>query len=118
VEVPSSRILLRPADLSRSRRFYRDILGLAVFREFGSPADPAMVFFLGAGLLEVSGRALGADRAVDRGPGRRPDRPGRGSRRSPAPPRSAIATDADADADADVTSCIQQKSASPRGRAT
>jgi predicted enzyme related to lactoylglutathione lyase len=59
VEVLSSRILLRPADLSRSRRFYRDVLGLAVFREFGSPADPAMVFFLGAGLLEVSGQAAG-----------------------------------------------------------
>jgi catechol 2,3-dioxygenase-like lactoylglutathione lyase family enzyme len=59
VEVLSSRILLRPADLSRSRRFYRDVLGLAVFREFGSPADPAMVFFLGTGLLEVSGQAAG-----------------------------------------------------------
>ena len=59
MEVLSSRILLRPADLSRSRRFYRDVLGLAVFREFGSPADPAMVFFLGTGLLEVSGQAAG-----------------------------------------------------------
>jgi predicted enzyme related to lactoylglutathione lyase len=59
VEVLSSRILLRPADLSRSRQFYRDVLGLAVFREFGSPADPAMVFFLGTGLLEVSGQAAG-----------------------------------------------------------
>ena len=59
MEVLSSRILLRPADLSRSRQFYRDVLGLAVFREFGSPADPAMVFFLGTGLLEVSGQAAG-----------------------------------------------------------
>jgi catechol 2,3-dioxygenase-like lactoylglutathione lyase family enzyme len=59
VEVLSSRILLRPADLDRSRRFYRDVLGLAVYREFGPPADPAMVFFLGAGLLEVSGHAAG-----------------------------------------------------------
>lgn len=55
----SSRILLRPADLGRSRRFYRDVLGLAVYREFGPPDDPGTVFFLGGGLLEVSGRGAG-----------------------------------------------------------
>jgi SAM-dependent methyltransferase/predicted enzyme related to lactoylglutathione lyase len=55
MEVLSSRILLRPSDLERSRRFYRDILGLAVYREFGPPEDPGLVFFLGQGLLEVSG---------------------------------------------------------------
>jgi predicted enzyme related to lactoylglutathione lyase len=59
VDVLSSRILLRPADLARSRRFYRDVLGLAVYREFGPPADPGVVFFLGAGLLEVSGSSEG-----------------------------------------------------------
>lgn len=59
MEVLSSRILLRPVDLGRSRRFYRDVLGLAVYREFGPAADPAMVFFLGQGLLEVSGQAPG-----------------------------------------------------------
>jgi predicted enzyme related to lactoylglutathione lyase len=59
MEVLSSRILLRPADLDRSRRFYRDVLGLAVYREFGPPADPGLVFFLGPGLLEVSGRPAG-----------------------------------------------------------
>jgi catechol 2,3-dioxygenase-like lactoylglutathione lyase family enzyme len=59
MEVLSSRILLRPADLDRSRRFYRDVLGLAVYREFGSADDPAVVFFLGQGLLEVSGHAPG-----------------------------------------------------------
>jgi catechol 2,3-dioxygenase-like lactoylglutathione lyase family enzyme len=59
VEVLSSRILVRPADLGRSRRFYRDVLGLAVYREFGPPEDPGVVFFLGSGLLEVSGRAAG-----------------------------------------------------------
>jgi len=59
VDVLSSRILLRPADPDRSRRFYRDVLGLAIYREFGSPADPGVVFFLGPGLLEVSGRAAG-----------------------------------------------------------
>jgi len=31
------------------------LLGLAIYREFGSLADPSVVFFLGGGLLEVSG---------------------------------------------------------------
>jgi catechol 2,3-dioxygenase-like lactoylglutathione lyase family enzyme len=59
VEILSSRILVRPVDLDQSRRFYRDVLGLAVYREFGPAADPSVVFFLGQGLLEVSGRAAG-----------------------------------------------------------
>lgn len=59
MDVLSSRILVRPSAPGRSRHFYRDVLGLAVYREFGSPADPGMVFFLGPGLLEVSGRAPG-----------------------------------------------------------
>jgi predicted enzyme related to lactoylglutathione lyase len=59
MEVLSSRILLRPTDLDRSRRFYRDLLGLAVYREFGPPTDPGMVFFLGTGFLEVSGHGDG-----------------------------------------------------------
>jgi len=58
VDILSSRILLRPSDLDRSRRFYRDVLGLAIYREFGPPDDPGVVFFLGQGLLEVSGRSL------------------------------------------------------------
>ena len=57
VEVLSSRILLHPVDLGRSRHFYRDVLGLAVYREFGSLADPSVVLFLGGGLLEISGPA-------------------------------------------------------------
>jgi catechol 2,3-dioxygenase-like lactoylglutathione lyase family enzyme len=57
VEVLSSRILLRPTDPERSRRFYRDTLGLAVYREFGSPDSPGLVFFLGSGFLEVSGQS-------------------------------------------------------------
>ncbi|HEY1820540.1 MAG TPA: glyoxalase superfamily protein [Trebonia sp.] len=55
MEVLSSRVLLRPVDLDRSRRFYRDVLGLAIYREFGPADDPGVVFFLGQGLLEVSG---------------------------------------------------------------
>jgi predicted enzyme related to lactoylglutathione lyase len=57
VDVLSSRILLHPADLGRSRHFYREVLGLAVYREFGPQADPSTVFFLGGGLLELTGPA-------------------------------------------------------------
>jgi catechol 2,3-dioxygenase-like lactoylglutathione lyase family enzyme len=63
VDVLSSRILLHPVELQRSRRFYRDVVGLAVYREFGDPEDPSVVFFLGGGFLEVSGagdKAIGA----------------------------------------------------------
>ncbi|HEX7162038.1 MAG TPA: VOC family protein [Trebonia sp.] len=60
MEILSSRVLLRPADLDRSRRFYRDMLGLAVYREFGPAEDPGVVFFLGQGLLEVSGHGSGS----------------------------------------------------------
>jgi predicted enzyme related to lactoylglutathione lyase len=53
MEVLSSRVLLRPVEMARSVAFYRDILRLAVYREFGS----GIVFFLGGGYLEVSGRS-------------------------------------------------------------
>ena len=59
MDVLSSRILLRPSGLDRSRRFYRDVLGLAIYREFGPPDNPGVVFFLGPGLLEVSGHTAG-----------------------------------------------------------
>ena len=59
LEVLSSRILLRPTDLSRSHHFYRDVLGLAVYREFGPAAEPGVVYFLGSGFLEVSGHSAG-----------------------------------------------------------
>jgi catechol 2,3-dioxygenase-like lactoylglutathione lyase family enzyme len=55
MEVLSSRIVLRPSNPQRSRRFYRDILGLAIYREFGPPENPGLVFLVGQGLLEVSG---------------------------------------------------------------
>jgi catechol 2,3-dioxygenase-like lactoylglutathione lyase family enzyme len=55
VDVLSSRVLLRSADPARSQAFYRDTLGLAVYREFGPPGHRGVVFFLGNGLLEVSG---------------------------------------------------------------
>jgi catechol 2,3-dioxygenase-like lactoylglutathione lyase family enzyme len=53
VEILAGRVLIRPADPARSTAFYRDVLGLAVFREFPG----GTVFFLGGGYLEVSGRA-------------------------------------------------------------
>jgi predicted enzyme related to lactoylglutathione lyase len=56
MEVLSSRVMLRPVDAERSWRFYRDTLGLAVYREF----EGGVVFFLGGGFLEVSGRATTA----------------------------------------------------------
>ena len=59
MEVLSSRVLLRPADLERSLSFYGEALGLAVYREFGSGPDRGVVFFLGGGFLEVSGRSAG-----------------------------------------------------------
>jgi catechol 2,3-dioxygenase-like lactoylglutathione lyase family enzyme len=52
VEILSSRIVVRPRDRQRSLAFYRDTLGLAVYREFPG----GTVFFLGNGFLELSGQ--------------------------------------------------------------
>ncbi|AQW54987.1 VOC family protein [Streptomyces violaceusniger] len=57
VHVLSSRVLLRPTDPERSRAFYGEALGLAVFREFGTGPERGTVYFLGGGFLEVSGRS-------------------------------------------------------------
>ena len=57
MDVLSSRLLLRPRHAGRSQAFYRDVLGLAVAREFGPPEHRGLVFFLGNGLLEVSGQS-------------------------------------------------------------
>ncbi|MFE1883567.1 VOC family protein [Streptomyces diastatochromogenes] len=57
VHVLSSRTLLRPTDPERSRAFYGEQLGLAVYREFGTGPERGTVYFLGGGFLEVSGRA-------------------------------------------------------------
>lgn len=53
MEVLAGRVLLHPVDMARSLAFYRDVLGLAVAREFPG----GTVFFLGGGFLELSGRA-------------------------------------------------------------
>ena len=64
MDVLSSRVLLRPVDPARSQAFYRDVLGLAVYREFGPVENPGVVFFLGNGLLEVSGPGNDAPRGL------------------------------------------------------
>ena len=50
MEVLSSRVLVRPRDWERSRRFYAEALGLAVAREFPG----GIVFFAGSGQIELS----------------------------------------------------------------
>ncbi|MER7012588.1 VOC family protein [Saccharopolyspora sp. NPDC000359] len=60
MDVLASRLILRPRERDRSVRFYRDVLGLAIAREFPG----GTVFFLGQGFLEVSGSG---------GPGPSPD---------------------------------------------
>ena len=53
MEILAARILIRPTDPGAQPRFYRDVLGLAVAREFPG----GTVFFLGGGFLELSGSA-------------------------------------------------------------
>lgn len=50
VEILSGRTILRPADYERTLTFYRDGLGLAVFRDYGA----GTVFFAGQSLIEVA----------------------------------------------------------------
>ena len=64
MDVLSSRLLLRPTDWHRSAAFYRDALGLATFREFGTPDHPGVVLFLGNGLLELSGSSTEPPRGL------------------------------------------------------
>jgi predicted enzyme related to lactoylglutathione lyase len=55
MEVLSSRLLLRPSNFERSFQFYSQTLRLHVYREWGSGSTRGVVFFLGGGLLELSG---------------------------------------------------------------
>jgi catechol 2,3-dioxygenase-like lactoylglutathione lyase family enzyme len=50
VQVLSSRVIIHPADLDVSRRFYEDVIGLHVYREW----RVGLAFFLGGGFLELS----------------------------------------------------------------
>ena len=56
MEILAARVLVRPVDPARTLSFYRDVLELAVYREFSG----GTVFFLGGGYLEVSGQAAAA----------------------------------------------------------
>lgn len=60
MEILTSRVLIRPRELERSLDFYQRVLGLHVYREFGEGAGRGVVFFLGGGFLEVSGRGAGS----------------------------------------------------------
>jgi len=55
VDILCSRTLLHAADLDITLAFYRDALGLAVAREFGSGDNRGVVFFAGGGFIEVVG---------------------------------------------------------------
>ncbi|HVV09330.1 VOC family protein [Amycolatopsis sp.] len=55
MQVLSSRLLVRPGDVEKSTAFYRDVLGLAIYRTYPG----GTVFFLGQGFLEVSGHGEG-----------------------------------------------------------
>jgi len=62
MDILASRTLLHPADFDRTLTFYRDGLGLAVAREFGSGDHRGVVFFAGGGFLEVVGTWPGPGR--------------------------------------------------------
>ena len=62
MDILASRTLLHPADFDRTLTFYRDGLGLAVAREFGSGDHRGVVFFAGGGFLEVVGTGPGPGR--------------------------------------------------------
>jgi len=51
MDILASRVLFRPADYERSLAFYRDDIGLAVAREYGS----GTVFYAGQSLIELAG---------------------------------------------------------------
>jgi catechol 2,3-dioxygenase-like lactoylglutathione lyase family enzyme len=57
MEILASRILIRPADYERSLAFYRDDIGLAIWREYGA----GTVFFAGQSLIELAGHGRSED---------------------------------------------------------
>jgi catechol 2,3-dioxygenase-like lactoylglutathione lyase family enzyme len=54
MEILASRMLIRPSDYERSLAFYRDGIGLAIWREYGA----GTVFFAGQSLIELAGHGL------------------------------------------------------------
>jgi catechol 2,3-dioxygenase-like lactoylglutathione lyase family enzyme len=57
MEILASRVLFRPADYQRSLSFYRDSIGLAIAREYGT----GTVFYAGQSLIELAGHGTSAD---------------------------------------------------------
>ena len=57
MEILASRMLIRPADYQRSLRFYRDELGLAIAREYGT----GTVFYAGQSLIELAGHGASSE---------------------------------------------------------
>ena len=55
MEVLSSRVLYRSSSFDALRRFYEQIVGLHVYREYG-PSEEVLgvVFFLGGGFFEIT----------------------------------------------------------------
>ena len=51
MEILASRMLFRPVDYQRSLSFYRDQIGLAIFRDYGA----GTVFYAGQSLIELAG---------------------------------------------------------------
>ena len=59
MEVLSSRVLLSPLDFDRSLRWYTDVLGLRIYREYGAEGQlTGVVLFLGGGFLELTSGGL------------------------------------------------------------
>jgi catechol 2,3-dioxygenase-like lactoylglutathione lyase family enzyme len=59
MEILASRMLFRPADYQRSLSFYRDQIGLAIFRDYGA----GTVFFAGQSLIELASHGADANPA-------------------------------------------------------
>ena len=59
MDILSSRVIIHPRDLERSRRFYEDVLGLSIYRQWGV----GVAYFIGGGHLELS-RGDGQDRTT------------------------------------------------------
>jgi predicted enzyme related to lactoylglutathione lyase len=54
MELLSSRVLLRPSAFDEAVGWYRDVLGLRIYREYGVGGKASgVVFFLGGGFLEL-----------------------------------------------------------------
>lgn len=63
MQVLSSRVLLRPSDLDAAIDFYERRVGLVRYREWGSPPQRGIVYFLGGGYLELTETPPGQPRS-------------------------------------------------------